>query len=84
MTRSIARAAVTAAAATLLVCTVVLASAFTADLAITGLLHLPAWLTYAVGAAVCAGTAWLAYWFFRKAYTVERRAETGGEESPTG
>lgn len=82
MTRSVARAAATAAAATLLVCTVVLASAFTADLAFTGLLHMPHWVTYAVGAAVCAGTAWLAFWFFRKAYAVERRAEPGGADSP--
>lgn len=83
MTRSVVRAAVTAAAATLLVCTIAFASAFTAVLALTGLLRLPHWVTYAAGAVACLGTAWLAYWLFRRAYAVECREHDGGEKVPT-
>ena len=81
MTRFVVRAAVTAAAATLLMCTIVFAGFITVDMAITGLFHLPDTVTYAVGAIALAGTAWLGCWLFRRAYGVECRLEAGQEPS---
>lgn len=79
MKSSVIGAAITAAAATLLVCTTVFASGVAVDLAVTGLFHLPALATTVIGAMILGADGWLGVRLFREAYAFERRIGHDGE-----
>ena len=75
----VVRAAVTAAAVSLLVCSVTFASAIATEMAITGLLHLPGAVDKTLGAVIAGAILWIGMWLFRRAYAVERQMQTGAQ-----